>query len=170
MILAIVVMLIAGNVWAQTGGGYILIRSTVAGGSATSSGGGYTLRGTTGQAEANAIPTGGGYYITDGFWPLPAPVIISSTSAAPARNYFTVHTIPLSWTGLSWAVGYQVQVATDKLFINIVWNDATLSANALSVTTPYLANSIYYWRVRARANPVKWGNWSAVDSFTVNSP
>lgn len=97
IMMVIGVALIAGTVWAQSGGGYIVIRSTVAGGSATSSGGGYTLRGTTGQPEANAILTGGGYNITSGFWALPAPILISPTGAAPARNYFTVHTIPLSW-------------------------------------------------------------------------
>jgi len=166
----VVVMLIAGTVWAQSGAGYIVIRSTVAGGSATSSGGGYTLRGTTGQPEANEILTGGGLNMTGGFWALPAPIIISPTSGAPARNYFTVHTLPLSWNGLSWAIGYQVQIATDKLFTNIIWNDAALSANTLTVTTPYLANSVYYWRVRAKIDAVKWSNWSAVDTFTVNSP
>jgi hypothetical protein len=128
------------------------------------------LRGTAGQPEANETLIGGGYKMTGGFWALPAPIIISPTSAAPDRNYFIVHTIPLSWSRLSWAVGYQVQVATDKFFTNIIWNDATLSVNTLSVTTPYLANGFYYWRVRARADTVKWGNWSAADTFIVNSP
>lgn len=166
----VVVALIAGTVLAQSGGGFTVTRSTVSGGSSTSTGGGYILRGTIGQTEAHGSVTGGGYNMTGGFWSLPAPVIISQPGDAPTRNYYVTHTVPLSWNRVTQAVGYHIQVATDKLFTNIIWNDDTLSANTLSVTTPFLGNSFYYWRVRAKADAVNWSNWSLPDTFTVNSP
>ncbi len=91
------------------------------------------------------------------------------TPSVPVRNYFEVSSIPLSWNRISWAIGYKVQVATDKLFSHVIWSDDTLSADTLSVTTPYLSNMVYYWRVKAKVNPTTWGNWSVGDRFTIQA-
>lgn len=94
----------------------------------------------------------------------------TATQSAPIRNYFDVHSVPLSWNSISWAIGYRVQVAYNKLFTNVVWDDDTLPANSLSVTTPYLNNGFYYWRIRAKVTATTWGGWSAGDTFTVATP
>ena len=62
-------LLIAGTVFAQTGGVYDLTWWTVDGGGDAVSGGGYTLTGTTGQPEPGPALTGGGYTLISGFWP-----------------------------------------------------------------------------------------------------
>lgn len=95
------------------------------------------------------------------------PQTATPTLSVPIRNYFEVSSVPLSWNRVSWAVGYQVQVATDTLFKHIVWSDATLSADTLSVNTPDLGNRPYYWRVRAKTNATTWGGWSIIGAFTV---
>lgn len=91
------------------------------------------------------------------------------TRSAPVRNTSLEHTILLSWNAVSWAVGYRIQVATDKLFKQVVWDDDTLSSNTLSVNTPNLNNGVYYWRVRAKTNATTWGSWSITDIFTINA-
>ena len=62
------VLLIAGAVYAQAGGGFDLTWSTIDGGGATTvSGGGYELGGTIGQYDAGPL-TGGTFTLTGGFW------------------------------------------------------------------------------------------------------
>ncbi|MEP6988447.1 MAG: PA14 domain-containing protein [Chloroflexota bacterium] len=97
------------------------------------------------------------------------PQTATPTAAVPLRNYFEVRSVPLSWNRLSWAAGYEVQVATDTLFTHIVWKDATLSADTLSISTPDLGNRRYFWRVRAKVNATIWGGWSVIGAFTVHT-
>jgi len=53
---------------AQSGGGYVITKSTVDGGGSTSlTGGSYALGGTVGQPDAGAL-SGGTYSLTGGFW------------------------------------------------------------------------------------------------------
>src|SRR5262245_5380974 len=69
------VLVLAGPVFAQTGGGYDLTWSHVtAGGAMYSTGGAFSLGGTIGQSEAGPAMTGGIYAVTGGFWTAPAPV------------------------------------------------------------------------------------------------
>lgn len=69
-IIGMTILLIAGVAWpslAQSGGGYELAWSTIAGGGGTSDGSGYSLAGTIGQAAAGEL-SGGGYTLNGGFW------------------------------------------------------------------------------------------------------
>ena len=67
--LIVLVLLLAGNVLAQSGDGYALTWSTVDGGGATfSTGGSYTLGGTIGQPEDAGVLMGGDYTLGGGFW------------------------------------------------------------------------------------------------------
>ena len=94
---------------------------------------------------------------------------VTPTRSVPVRNSYVEHMIPLTWNAVSWAVGYRIQIASDRLFNHIVWNDDTLSANTLRVITPYLSDGSYYWRVRAKTNATRWGDWSIPDTFTINA-
>lgn len=163
-------VLAAGSVLAQTGGLYNLTWSSIDGGGGESSGGDFTLRGTVGQPEANEVLSGGVYNLVGGFWKLPAPVVISPSNQAPGRNYFTIRSITLTWLAVPGAIGYEVQVATNLGFTNIIWSDNTLSATTLNATTDVLPNGIFYWRVHAKASATTFGAWSIVESFTVNAP
>ena len=64
----IVTLFIGSTVAAQSGGGYDLSWSTIAGGGGTSSsGGGYSLVGTVGQSDTGVL-SGGSYTLNGGFW------------------------------------------------------------------------------------------------------
>jgi hypothetical protein len=65
--LGALVLLVAGGVWAATGGPYDVSWFTVDGGGAFSAGTGYRLGGTAGQADAGVL-AGGGYTLAGGFW------------------------------------------------------------------------------------------------------
>lgn len=72
---ALLVLLAASRATAQTGGGYDLSWSVIAGGGGTSTGGQYSLSDTIGQ-PATGVSTGGSYTMFDGFWAYGATVEI----------------------------------------------------------------------------------------------
>jgi hypothetical protein len=74
----------------------------------------------------------------------------------------------LSWTPVSWALGYEVQIASRSNFSQPEYQNNTLAANTLSLTvsTP-LPNGTYYWRVRAKKSATSWGSWSSAGTFQV---
>jgi hypothetical protein len=68
LVIAVLLLLAAVPVLAQSGGGYDLTWSTVDGGGGTfSTGGGYSLGGTAGQPDAG-LASGGTYTLGGGFW------------------------------------------------------------------------------------------------------
>jgi hypothetical protein len=77
-------LLIGVSAWAQPGGGYELVRSSVGGGAA--SGGGYEVAAVIGQAEVGAS-SGGAYDLTGGFWE-------TGISGEVSRQYYLY--LPLS--------------------------------------------------------------------------
>jgi len=80
---------------AQSGGGYTLERSVIAGGGDTSTGGGYTLSGTIGQ-PLTSESSGGGYTLQSGFWPgIAAPCVAPDVTASLSSPT----NIQLSWSG-----------------------------------------------------------------------
>lgn len=87
---------------------------------------------------------------------------------APVINYYTA-TPTLTWTSLTDAKGYEVQIATDGGFVNVVF-DMTAPAGANTVTPPPLANGLYYWRVRGKNTDGVWGAWSYISTFVVDAP
>ena len=62
----LLLLFLPGLALAQSGDGYNLTRSKVAGGGGTTTGGGYNLRGTMGEHDAGTM-SGGGYSLTGGF-------------------------------------------------------------------------------------------------------
>jgi hypothetical protein len=92
---------------------------------------------------------------------------ISDQAALPVRNYITTASPTLTWSSISWATGYDVEVAKDPDFTQIIFADYSLPASTLSVTvTPaLLEKGIYYWRVRARQLGGSPPGWSLKESF-----
>jgi len=68
LVITILMILSAGTVSAQSGGGYDLTWWTVDSGGVALSGGSYTLAGSAGQPDSSMAPTGGAYQLTGGFW------------------------------------------------------------------------------------------------------
>ncbi len=98
--------------------------------------------------------------------PVPStPTLISPLNGATG--------IPLSlylqWNKPQYASGYNVLIATDEVFTNIVINDSTLTdtLKSLSNLNPL---TTYYWKVRAKNNS-GWSTFSSANYFkTIGVP
>ncbi len=101
--------------------------------------------------------------------PSPASTLVTPTSppnATPEREFYTTSTPTLTWSPVSWAIGYQIQVDDDPNFGSPIVREFDM--NTLSYTTPTLENGTYYWQVRAKRSVTTWGNWSKTDIFVVS--
>ena len=70
----------------------------------------------------------------------------------------------LSWNDVEEASSYHLQVSTDSGFTSFNVNDSTLT-NTSKQIGPLATNTIYYWRVHAKAN-VETSPWSTRRYFT----
>ena len=99
--------------------------------------------------------------------------IALSPQAEPAqaaqRNYFTTDTPTLTWTAVTWAIHYHVQVSSNSAFTGTPDFDGEVSGNLLSITTDALDDGLYYWRVQAQKSDGSYGVWSPVESFTIDA-
>jgi hypothetical protein len=76
-------------------------------------------------------------------------------------------TINLLWNSLPNAWNYELQIASDANFTNIV-KDLTITDTTKSyLFTDFTINSNYFWRVRGQNN-IGYGNWSNVWKFKVS--
>ncbi len=91
-------------------------------------------------------------------------------NAAPETNYYTSSTVKLTWSGVSWATDYEVQVDDNPVLAAPFEYNETVSANMLQVTVSQLPNGGHYWRVHAKRADGTWGEWSSVQTFTVAAP
>lgn len=95
-------------------------------------------------------------------------VVVSPPNAAPARNVFTTHTPTLTWTAVSWAASYWVQVDETINFASAIqFQNDQIGAQVLLVQTDVLPSGTYYWHVRAKSAAGVWGSWSVTDSFVI---
>jgi predicted outer membrane repeat protein len=92
----------------------------------------------------------------------------SAPNAVPTRNFTDASGQILTWSPLTWAVGYQVEIATDLGFTDIFDTSAVLPANADSYTAS-LEPGIYYWRVKGQKSDLTFGTPSAAEMLTVGS-
>ena len=83
---------------------------------------------------------------------------------APAYGQDEVSVTPeLSWTTISGATAYQLQVATDNAFENLVVDEDNVSTT--SITLPELEDDMmFYWRVAA-TNGTLTSSWSFAYNF-----
>lgn len=96
-------------------------------------------------------------------------VPISPPAATPELNYFSDSTPTLTWSRVSWAASYEIDVADNRAFSGAA--QYTVAADELSVVvdTPPLADGEFYWRVRA-LSPIRVGAWSVTQTFTIDVP
>lgn len=107
----------------------------------------------------------GRLYLTVSFAPPSAPtrVVLSQ----PRNNTYTNDTTPmLEWLTAVRGYEYEVEVATDSRFNNVVYTDTVIG---LSDSTSTLSEGMYYWRVRAISELDAVGAWSAPWRFTVDT-
>jgi hypothetical protein len=110
----------------------------------------YIFAGTTGQSV----------WRRDFIVPLPnSPVLIS-----PANNSVdNPLNLNLVWTKPQTATGYNVILATDSLFTNIILNDSLLT-DSIKWLSNLTQGTNYYWKVRAK-NSSGWGVFSSYFTF-----
>lgn len=93
------------------------------------------------------------------------PVLISTSIIRPSRpNYFA-----LTWEPTPWAESYQIEVASDEAFDDIL---TTLSSNEPSASVSIIAakeGSSIYWKVQA-SNIAGPGPWSDTKGFFIIAP
>lgn len=105
-------------------------------------------------------------------WSAPFSFTVESVAnAAPVIGYYdTTHVVTLGWGAVTGAVQYEIQVDSTANFAAPREFETIVGAGTLSVTTPSLANRIYYWRVRAKRNDGTWTPWSPATRFQVRAP
>jgi hypothetical protein len=94
-----------------------------------------------------------------------APGVASLTAPANGATGQEPATV-LDWADVSGASTYEVQVATDSAFTNVVGTATTLVASNWTVSPALSLNATYFWRVRAKNSCGGTGAWSTVSSFT----
>jgi hypothetical protein len=93
----------------------------------------------------------------------------SPPNSTPGPHFFAQRQPTLSWTKISWGLGYQIEIDDDPTFGSPI--TAEMDANTLTYTSAMeLANGVYYWHVRAKKNADDWGSWSARETFIVSAP
>jgi hypothetical protein len=103
-------------------------------------------------------------YTTRGCITLAAPTLVS-----PAAGATGIATSPaLDWSDVTGATRYEVQVATDAAFTNVVRSSTTLTSSAWTVTPALSSSTVYYWRARA-ADSCGVSAYSAARSFTTTA-
>ena len=89
----------------------------------------------------------------------------ATTLTAPANNATGAGLNPtFSWTAVASATSYEIQVATDSGFTNVVAS-GSVSTNSYIPATTLNPTTVYYWRVRA-LNACGNGGYSPAFQFT----
>jgi probable HAF family extracellular repeat protein len=93
------------------------------------------------------------------------PSLLRPSLLSPKNRAKGISTTPaLSWSNVSGASSYEVQVATDSGFTNIVASVKDLSSTQWVVATTLSIDTTYFWRIWA-VNPCGAGSWSAIWNF-----
>ncbi|HUN07214.1 MAG TPA: VWA domain-containing protein [Aggregatilineales bacterium] len=97
--------------------------------------------------------------------------VTSPSTDVPILNRFTTSTPTLTWTRITWAVRYEIEVHRNTTFTSLVYPLITVNGvNSLQTTLPALLEGVYYWRVRA-CDATRCGPWSTggVGVFSVDT-
>lgn len=89
------------------------------------------------------------------------------TLIVPANGSINVTLTPaLTWSAVSGAISYSLQVSTDSLFNNNVVNASNLTSVTYNIPSSVLSQNVrYFWRANA-TNSNGTGPWSLVWNFT----
>jgi subtilisin family serine protease len=91
------------------------------------------------------------------------PTLTSPTYGALVNT----DTPELTWTAVTDAVAYQVELSSTYAFDTVLESSGDLTE--LSYTAGPLDDAKYYWRVRSKSEYGIYGSWSAVRNFTVDT-
>lgn len=88
----------------------------------------------------------------------------------PPRGYYTTLPFELTWTPVTWANRYEVQIDKTSTFAAPVDLTIAVPDNTPHTSVNSLESGSYYWRVRACPLTGVCGAWSAPDSFVLIVP
>ena len=92
--------------------------------------------------------------------------ISNVTLSSPANGATNVAVSPVfSWTGGAGATTYQLDIATNANFSNIVYTSNTITSSPFTLLAPLSSSTTFFWRVRGINNCVN-GSYSPTFSFT----
>jgi hypothetical protein len=103
-------------------------------------------------------------FTTRGCINLAAPTLVSPANGATGVATSAV----LDWSDVTSATRYEVQVATDSAFTNVVRSSTTVTPSNWTVTPALSSATGYFWRVRA-ADSCGTSAYSATSSFTTTT-
>ncbi|MFN8359741.1 MAG: fibronectin type III domain-containing protein [Candidatus Kapaibacterium sp.] len=93
-------------------------------------------------------------------------VLASAELIAPNdKEIYIIIPAVLTWRGTSGIDRYQVQIATDEEFNNLVENSTDIR-ETIHQTANLDNNTLYYWRIKSFAPDGEASNWSDVHQFT----
>jgi len=93
---------------------------------------------------------------------LAPPSLVSPANATALNNKRPT----FSWSSVSGADSYTIQISTDSDFTII--QSATITPNSYALTSDLAASTRYYWRVRS--NGINVSDWSSIFYFTTSNP
>jgi hypothetical protein len=102
----------------------------------------------------------------------PVAVVVPAipTLIAPANAAVNVAVKPtFTWSNVSEADSYRVQVSTASAFSVLAVDDSTRVGNTVTLGTSLNSTTKYYWRVNAK-NTAGTSSWSGIFSFTTGVP
>ncbi|MEO8606281.1 MAG: calcium-binding protein [Chloroflexota bacterium] len=94
---------------------------------------------------------------------------VTTANASPIINYYAQMPFTLTWNSVSWATGYEVEIATTRDFGASVISSFTTAADELQTAVSSIRNGHFYWRVRAQNAAGTPATWGTIYSFDVNS-
>jgi uncharacterized repeat protein (TIGR01451 family) len=97
--------------------------------------------------------------------PPAAPVLISPSSGQTLNNSI----ISFDWNDVQYALTYELIVDDNVSFTSPQIHLLSLQSSSYNDVNFSFINDTYYWKVRAKNISEIWGNWSAVNSFTLNA-
>ncbi len=92
------------------------------------------------------------------------PAVPTPLTPAVGAQSIPINTTPFTWSAVTDAASYRLQIATDAGFTSLVYNDSAITTASKAV--PGLLNgTAYYWRVNAK-NVAAISPFSAARSFS----
>jgi hypothetical protein len=94
----------------------------------------------------------------------------SSPQAFPSLNYQPIPDPVLTWSPVTWAHGYAIEISDSTDFTNPLRTGYDLSPQTLAYSVTDLRSGTYYWRISARISDSQLGRWSPIMRFIVRLP
>ncbi|MBI5666581.1 MAG: S8 family serine peptidase [Chloroflexi bacterium] len=99
-------------------------------------------------------------------------ITLSSAAAVPIPSRFFTREVTLTWTYLSWASRYEIQVDNTSTFTSPEYATTVPGGSGVpfpSARTGSLSDGTYYWRVRGITATGTFGAWSPASTFVVEA-